>query len=119
MGRISTNFIGYFTTRDFIREQAIPGFLIMMLQSISYPLLTGVTVTLLVLLLSYFTAFVRAIGSWTTWCNDVRHLRSMPSPPRRWLWGNILEVSTVYLLLNYCVHGRDLQGVPCGCYFVT
>ncbi|XP_065910267.1 cytochrome P450 4F12-like isoform X2 [Dysidea avara] len=79
----------------------------MMLQSISYPLLTGVTVTLLVLLLSYFTAFVRAIGSWTTWCNDVRHLRSMPSPPRRWLWGNILELGpslkSLYYMQDYHV----------------
>ncbi|XP_065897731.1 cytochrome P450 4F6-like [Dysidea avara] len=56
-------------------------------------------VVLLLILLSRFTG---VIASWITWYNGIRHLsRSLPSPPRRWLWGNSLEFDFSMKSLQY------------------
>ena len=53
----------------------------------------GLIVLLIAVLVSHVTTFFHAVGSWITWYKDIRHIYSLPSPPRRWLSGNALEVS--------------------------
>jgi len=53
----------------------------------------GLIALLIAVLVSHVTAIFRVVGSWITWCKDIRYLYSLPSPPGRWLSGNALEVS--------------------------
>jgi len=53
----------------------------------------GLMAIVVLFMLSHITAIVRVIMSWITWCKDIRYLYTLPSPPRRWLSGNALEVS--------------------------
>ena len=54
----------------------------------------GLIVLLIAVLVSHVTTIFRVVGSWITWCKDIRYLYSLPSPPGRWLSGNALEVSS-------------------------
>ena len=53
-------------------------------------------IILILFLLSQVTATIRVVGSWITWCKDIKHLYSLPSPPGRWLSGNAVDVSAYY-----------------------
>ena len=61
----------------------------------------GLIVILLLFLLSQITAILHVVSSWIRWSKDIKHLYSLPSPPRRWLWGNALEVSITNSYLTY------------------
>ena len=65
-------------------------------RDVTYSLLIAVFISLL-LLFTKFAVF-RWTYSWITWLSNIIHLRSLPSPPRRWLVGHALEVgmSVIY-----------------------
>ena len=63
---------------------------------IGYSLIAGLLVILLLFVLVYFSDLTGVVTSWITWCRDIYHIRSLPSPPGRWFWGNALEVSRLY-----------------------
>jgi len=44
--------------------------------------------------LTYLSAITGVAGSWITWYGDIKYLRSLPCPPRHWLWGHALKVSS-------------------------
>lgn len=75
-------------------------------------LLIGVIVIILVFMLVYLPAITREIGSWITWCRDIKHVYSLPSPPGRHLmWGHIADVSckTVDIILIESERCLNLQ----------
>ena len=53
----------------------------------------GLIVLFIAVLVSHVTTIFHVVGSWINWCKNIRYLYSLPSPPRRWLSGNALEVS--------------------------
>ncbi|XP_065910276.1 cytochrome P450 4B1-like [Dysidea avara] len=76
------------------------------MMDLSYSLLIGLLVTILLLALVYprvyLSTITRAIGVWITWYRDVKHLRSLPSPtPRHWLWGHALEIGPTLKTMLY------------------
>ena len=67
---------------------------------ISNSLIAGLVVILLLSVMVYLSHVTRIVTSWITWCRDIYHLRSLPSPPGRWFWGNALEVCQGFLMLQ-------------------
>lgn len=61
---------------------------------IVYSLVAGVLAILLLGLLIRLPVIVRQVREWIAWYADVRHLRTLPSPPRQWLVGHALKVSS-------------------------
>ncbi|XP_065911380.1 cytochrome P450 4F6-like isoform X2 [Dysidea avara] len=68
---------------------------------IGYSLIAGLLVILLLFVLVYFSDLTGVVTSWITWCRDIYHIRSLPSPPGRWFWGNALEVTDTQESLEY------------------
>ena len=54
-----------------------------------YSLLAAVLISFL--LITKF-AVIHWVYTWITWLTDIINLRSLPSPPKRWLLGHALEV---------------------------
>ena len=57
-----------------------------------YSLLIGLLVVVLLVILIYLSTITHEVGSWITWCYNIKHIRSLPSPPGHWIWGHIAEV---------------------------
>ena len=57
-----------------------------------YSFLVGLLGILLLLGLAYLPTVTRVVG---LWCRDWKSLRSIPCPPRHWLWGHTLQVCSV------------------------
>ena len=57
---------------------------------VSYSLMAAVLITFVLIFVKF--AIISWIRSWVTWFRNIMHLRSLPSPPRRWLVGHALEV---------------------------
>ena len=70
-----------------------------------YSLLIGVLVVALLVILIYLSTITREVGSWITWCYNIKHIRSLPSPPGHWIWGHIAEVK-IKTLSMYTVRYR-------------
>ena len=69
-------------------------------------LLLGVLVVLSLVVLIFLSTITREVSSWITWCYNIKHLHSLPSPPsEHWIWGhatvvsNSVKISTLTLLL--------------------
>ena len=56
--------------------------------------LIGFGVILLLFVFAYLSSITREVSSWITWCYNIRHLRSLPSPSGgHWILGHGTEVS--------------------------
>ncbi|XP_065885820.1 cytochrome P450 4F6-like isoform X2 [Dysidea avara] len=66
----------------------------------------GFVVILILFLLSHITAILQVVGSWITWCKDIRYLYSLPSPPGRWLSGNALDLDHSWKSLQYMLENH-------------
>ena len=69
---------------------------------LSYSLLVGFLAVLLVLIttLIHMLSITRIVSGWITWYFDIMYLRSLPCPPKHWLWGHAFKVSTQKLVTN-------------------
>ena len=57
-------------------------------------LLLGIFVVLSLVVLIYLPTITSEVSSWITWCYNIKHLHSLPSPPsEHWLWGHATVVS--------------------------
>ncbi|XP_065910275.1 ultra-long-chain fatty acid omega-hydroxylase-like [Dysidea avara] len=65
---------------------------------VAYSLFGGV---LLLLVLTRLSFIIRKVRAWITWCADVKHLRSLPSPPKRWILGHMLELGPTEHTLSF------------------
>ncbi|XP_065910268.1 ultra-long-chain fatty acid omega-hydroxylase-like [Dysidea avara] len=59
---------------------------------VTYSLFAGALVTLLLLVLTRLSFIIRKVHVGVTWCADIKYLRSLPSPPKRWIFGHALEL---------------------------
>ena len=59
----------------------------------AYSLLISVVIPSL-LIFTNFGSFILGIYSWLI---NIVHLRSLPSPPRRWLLGHALKVNVIHI----------------------
>ena len=57
---------------------------------VTYSLLVAVVVSFLLIFTKF--AIIRWVYTCVTWLKNMMYLRSLPSPPRRWLLGHALEV---------------------------
>ena len=74
-------------------------------QKASTVFLMGILVVLSFIILIYLPTVTREVGLWITWLYNIKHLRSLPSPPaRHWIWGHAAEViSVIFSDLMYTV----------------
>ena len=63
---------------------------------VSYSLMVAVLISFVLIFTKF--AIISWIRSWITWFSDIMHLRSLPSPPRRWLVGHALEVRHIIII---------------------
>ena len=57
-------------------------------------LLLGVFVVPSLVVLIYLPTITSEVSSWITWCYNIKHLYSLPSPPsEHWIWGHATVVS--------------------------
>lgn len=59
-------------------------------------LLIGFLIILSLVVFLHFSTIIREVGSWISWCHNIKQLRSLPSPPERhWIWGHVAEVTVL------------------------
>jgi len=61
--------------------------------NLAYSVFVGAIIIVLLLLVTQLSTIFLKVRSWVTWCAEIKYLRSLPSPPKHWLWGHALEVS--------------------------
>ena len=64
-----------------------------MTTTVYFSLLMGILVVLSLVILMYLPTVTNEVGLWITWLYNIKHLRSLPSPPTtHWMWGHATEV---------------------------
>jgi len=65
---------------------------------LTYSLLVGLLVIAVISLIN-LSSIARVAVSCIAWYRNVMYLRSLPCPPRHWLWGHLLKVSNHVVLV--------------------